>query len=315
MNKLDTSLVGKTYFGEAGYRELLSNIIEHGILQDDRTGVGRKKLISQKLVFDMQDGFPVHSSRSCPFSFAFKEYQFFLSGKCNIHDTLSAEGINFWKGNTSREFLDKSNLQYLNEGNYGMAYGAQLRNFNGGFDVKTQQVIPNSGIDQMRIAFETLKNDPFSSRHYVTMWNPSQLKKMALPPCWHSHQWVVIEHNGGKFLNLEVTARASDLLFGCPFNYSEYAYLLCAYSKALKMTPAALICELTDVHLYQNQIDYAKELLTRNFSTEKCELEFTKELNNFDDIVNLTINDLNLILPDGYINKSPFVTSIPKMAV
>lgn len=315
MNNLPTALYGKTYYGEAGYRELMQNILEQGITLGDRTKVGRKKLFSQKLVFDLQDGFPFHSSRPCPFSFAFKEYQAFLSGRSDIHDILSKDGINFWEGNTTREFLDKVGLTDVAEGNMCKAYGFQLRHYNGEFNKQSQQAVQGSGIDQIEQAFNDLKTEPLASRHYVTMWNPVQLKEMALPPCWHSHQWLVIEHEGEKYLNLEVTARSADLLFGTPFNTQQYAYLLLAFSKALNMKPAVLSCELIDCHIYTNQIKYCEELLTRTFSTERCELVIKKEIKSVEDIVGLTIDDLELVIPENYVNREKFTTPRPSMAV
>ncbi|EGR2229502.1 thymidylate synthase [Vibrio parahaemolyticus] len=313
--RLNTQQFAQTYYGERGYREMLQNILDSGYTHVDRTGVGRRKLFSQKLVFDLQDTFPLHSSRPCPLSFAFKEYQAFLSGRSDIHDILSKEGIDFWKGNTSREFLDKVGLTHVAEGNMAKAYGFQLRNYNGDFDEITQQAIPDSGVDQIKEVFESLKKNPFGSRHYVTMWNPAQLQEMALPPCWHSHQWLVIEHEGVKFLNLEVTSRSADTLYGTPFNIQQYAYLLMAFSEALEMTPALLTCELIDAHLYENQIEFTKELLTRKFSEEPCSIEFKKKLNTVDDIISLTMGDITVNMPDEFVNKDKFVTPKPPMAV
>ncbi|MCY9866102.1 thymidylate synthase [Vibrio coralliirubri] len=313
--KLPTAFYGRTYRGEAGYRELMKNILEQGTTLGDRTDVGRKKLFSQKLIFDLQDGFPFHSSRSCPFSFAFKEYQAFLSGRSDIHNILSKDGINFWEGNTSREFLDNVGLKDVEVGNMCKAYGFQLRHYNGQFDVETQQAVVGSGLDQIQNAFNDLKTNPLGSRHYVSMWNPVQLEEMALPPCWHSHQWLVIEQDGEKYLNLEVTARSADLLFGTPFNTQQYAYLLLAFSQALNMKPAMLSCELVDCHIYTNQIKYCEELLTREYSEERCELIIKKDISSVNDIVSLTMEDLEMAIPENYVNRTKFSTPRPSMAV
>lgn len=313
--RLNTNQFAQTYHGERGYREMLNNILNSSYSHVDRTGVGRRKLFSQKLVFDLQDSFPLHSSRPCPLSFAFKEYQAFLSGRSDIHNILSKEGIDFWKGNTSREFLDNAGLTHVEEGNMAKAYGFQLRNYNGDFDEITQQAIPDSGVDQIKEVFESLKKNPFGSRHYVTMWNPSQLHEMALPPCWHSHQWLVIESEGVKFLNLEVTSRSADVLYGTPFNIQQYAYLLMAFSDALDMSPALLTCELVDAHLYENQIGFTRELLTRKFSEEPCSIEFKKKLNTVDDIISLTMDDITVNMPTNFVNKESFKTPKPPMAV
>lgn len=315
VNPIDTQFFAKTYHGMAGHLEMIQNIIEHGYLQPDRTTIGCQKLFSQKVVFDMREGFPFYSIRPCPLRFAFEEYQAFLSGRTDIHNVLTEKGIEFWKGNTSREFLDKQGLQDIEEGHMAKAYGFQLRHFGGELDLETQQAVPDSGIDQMKEAFESLKKNPHGRRHYVTMWNPAQLSEMALPPCWHSHQWVVIEHGGVKYLNLEVTSRSADCVFGSPFNIQQYSYMLMAFANALGMTPLLLTCELVDAHVYTNQIEYAKEMLTRDYSTEKCELKFKVELDSFEDIVNLKWEDLDCILPEGFVNKDKFVTPRPPMAV
>ncbi len=314
-NKLLGIHYGKSYYGEAGYREMIKNILNDGIIHEDRTGIGRKKLISQKLIYNLQESFPIHSTRPCPFRFAFHEIQAFLSGRSDIHNILSRKGINFWKGNTTRKFLDSVGLHYLEEGNMGMAYGVQMRNFGGQFNVKTQQVIPNSGIDQMKYLFENLKTQPYDSRQIFTMWNPSQLKQMALPPCWHTGQFTVIDHNNDKHLNLSMIARSSDAIFGLPFNILGYSYLCNAFAQGLGYKRGFLTCELIDTHIYTNQLDYARELISRKYSTMKCNFSIRRKIKDFEDIASLEYEDLEISIPEGFVNRTPFNTKKPAMAV
>lgn len=314
------------YFGEKGYLQLLADIMEHGSNTPDRTGVGRKKLFERFLRFDLRDGFPAFTVRNTQPKPAFKEFWLFLNGELDVHTKLSAEGINFWKGNTSREFLDARGLEKLPVGHIGKSYSFQIRNFGGDYDENFNAI---GGTDQLSNIYNTLKNNPYDSRIMLSMWNPEQEHEMSLPPCWWGHQFLVtIDKNGNNVLNLSVNSRSADLLFGCPYNVPQYAIYLAAMAKAHNMIAGEFSCRFTDVHIYgkdgdldrpqsennpASQFRYVKETLSREYSDEKVTLKFNKDLNSLEDILSLKFEDLEFINYNPNLTK--YVETRPQMAV
>lgn len=299
------------YREEAGYMDLLRDILEHGVETPDRTGVGRRKLFAPVLTFDLQTGFPLFSARSTPLKYGFYEFWAFLNGICDIGLYLSAKGIHIWDAHTSREFLNSRKMWYVPAGYLGKAYGFQLTAFNGEYDYRFQ---PTGGVNQVRKLAKNLVKDPFSSRHTVTMLNPSQEDEMALHPCWHSHQFLVVPNkNGDLQLNLMVNSRSADTLFGTGFNVSQYALYLTAFAHMLNMKPGELTCSLVDAHLYTNQIEYTKELLTRDFSDAKPTVRIKKPLKDIDDLLAMQWDDIEVIGHE--LNRAPMLNKKPDIAV
>jgi thymidylate synthase len=314
------------YQGEQGYLTLLADIMEYGSEVPDRTGVGRIKLFDRFLRFDLREGFPLLTHRNAPPRYAFREFWAFLNGITHIHTYLSAAGINFWKGNTTREFLDQRGLTFLPVGHGGKSYGFQVRHFGGDYD---DDFNGRGGVDQLANIYHTLKNDPFSSRILLSMWNPQQEAEMALPPCWWAHQFLVtLDKSGNQVLNLALTSRSADLLFGTPFNVAQYAIYLAAMAHATGMIAGELSCRLTDVHIYgkradlnpdvephkSSQVRYVQETLTRIASESKIELTFNRPIDSLDDLLSLDFDrDLRLT---GYTpDLTEYITPRPAMAV
>lgn len=300
------------YREEAGYLELMQDILKYGCRLPDRTGEGRIKLFSCTLEYDLSEGLSVPTVRNNPPRFAFDEFWAFLNGVVHIHPYLSAKGINFWEGNTSREFLDnhEHDLSYLPVGHMGKAYGFQYAHFNGDYD---ENFNPKGGVDQISKLFDELRDKPFSSRHVVSIWNPSQLAEMALPPCWWAHEFLVtVDDEGNKVLNLQAISRSADVLFGTPFNQIQFSIYLCAMADALGYKRGRLSCLLVDAHIYFNQVEFVKETLKRDFSGDKPSLKFNKTLKTIEDIRSLSWDDVEI--GDYRVNKTPYVAERPPMA-
>lgn len=299
---------------ETQYLDIMKDILNNGIDRPDRTGVGSRTTWGQMMKIDLQEGFPIITTRKVSLKVAFEETWFFLRGETNTKK-LEEKKINIWKGNTTREFLDNRNLNYLPEGHMGKGYGFQWRNFGGQYKEIVDPITYNvkydvsqsiNGIDQVKNLLEGLKNDPNSRRHLVTSWNPQQLDEMALPPCHVMHSYQVVN---GK-LNSCFKMRSSDWMYGAPYNFESYSLLNLVFSKYLNLEPGILVYQGDDVHLYQNQIDVAKKQIKRK-PHKLPTLNIKKDLNTLEDILNLEYTDLELI---DY-KFEPDFKDKPKMAV
>ena len=305
--------MSKVYRNESGYIEMVSDILAHGYAVPDRTGVGSIAMFDGKVVFDTDKVFPFSTVRPMPLRMAFEELWMFIRGETDTK-YLELKNINFWSGNTSREFLDNRGLTDLPEGDMGLAYGWQWRNFGGTFGyTKGGQIFGNCGFDQLQDAYNQLCESPHSRRIVTTFWNPLASERMALTPCWHSHQWVVLpDLDGVDTLHLKLLNRSLDSVFGFSFAVQQYALYQKAMAQLLGMKVGKLSCDLTQIHIYENQIEYAKELVLRDFG-EPGEVHINKNLNTLEDLVRLKWEDIEVT--NLLVNKKPFKAKRPPMAV
>lgn len=270
------------------YIDLIKKTLESGTPKDDRTGVGTITTWGDCLRWYLSDGFPILTSRKVSLRLAFEETMFFLRGDTDTKK-LEEKNINIWKGNTTREFLDNRGLNHLPEGDMGKGYGYQFRNFN--------------GVDQLYHLIEGLKSDPNSRRHIISAWNPSQLNEMALPPCHLYQQYQVMD---GR-LNSSFMCRSTDIIYGLPYNIMSYALINIMLSKLLGLKPGELVFFGNDLHIYNNQIDIAKEQILRS-TKDLPTLNINKEYNDLEGMLTLEFKDLELVgydpLPD-FDNKPP----------
>lgn len=289
------------YYGEQGYVQLIRDVLANGEEQTDRTGVGTYSIFDAKVIYP-EDSFGCFSTiKPAALRMAFEELWFFLRGKTNTKE-LEAKGINFWKGNTSREFLDKRGLDGLDEGNLGSAYSDQFRQFGaatGGW---------GQSVDQLKILVDTITFDPFSRRMMVDLWNPAEHAYMCLTPCWFNFQVVVI----GDTLHMKLRNRSLDSIFGYSFAVEQYRLLQLCLCKMYGYRLGRLSADLSHVHIYKDQVDYAKELVERDLG-KQGEVVINKNINTLDDLLNLEWEDFTVVGLE--VNKTPFITPRPKMAV
>ncbi len=289
----------KYYEGEEGYIQIIKDVLRNGEPQKDRTGVGTISIFDAKVVYP-EDKFGCFSTiRPAPLWMAFEELWFFLRGETDTKK-LEAKGINFWKPQTSREFLDKRGLGHLQEGNLGVAYSKQFRDYGGAYGA--------TGEDQLSVLLDTLTSDPFSRRMMVDLWNPVEHHLMPLTPCWFNFQVVVI----GDYLHMKLRNRSLDAIFGFSFAVQQYRLLQFCLCEMFGYKLGRLSADLSHVHIYNNQIDYAYELVERSLGAQG-ELILTKELNNLDDLLSLDWEDFEVA--DLMVNNTPFITPKPTMAV
>ena len=244
---------GGCWYAENGYLGLLNYIADFGKRKENRTGIDTISTFGQMIKFNLrQDGFPLITSKNVNFDHIKKELLFFLSGSSNTKE-LEEQGVNIWKPNTSREFLDGRGLTEYKEGDYGPAYGVQWRNWNGTFGITNLK----DGIDQFSLLLKGLMDNPNGRRHIVSAWNPAQIDAMALPPCHIMYQFDITDNT----LNLQIYQRSCDMFLGVPYNLASYGLLLemvCFWLNEHQehwIEPGELTWVGGDCHIYENHLD------------------------------------------------------------
>jgi len=229
---------------ERGYLNLLNFILNNGTKKETRNGFTYSHFGSL-LRFNISDGqsFPLLTTKKVFIRGIVEELLWFLRGSTNSKE-LEEKGINIWKGNSSREYLDSIGLFSYPEGELGPVYGFQWRKFNG-------------KIDQIRYVLEELelKN---SRRALLSAWNPVQLKQQALPPC---HILYNFYKNDDENLSCMMYMRSADLFLGVPFNIASTAILCMIIAKVMGMKSKDICISICDNHIYEEHLEQVKQQL------------------------------------------------------
>lgn len=220
------------------YHQLMRDILAHGATKSDRTGTGTKSIFGYQMRFDLQKGFPLVTTKKLHLRSIVHELLWFLKGDTNIN-YLKENKVGIWD-----EWADEN-------GNLGPVYGQQWRAW------KTPD---GREIDQMKNVVEQIKNNPDSRRHLVVAFNPSDVDKMALPPCHAFFQFYVAD---GK-LSCQLYQRSADVFLGVPFNIASYALLTHMVAQICGLEVGHFVHTLGDAHLYSNHLDQANLQLTRD---------------------------------------------------
>jgi thymidylate synthase len=219
------------------YLSLIEKILEEGIDRSDRTGTGRKSIFGHQMHFDLQEGFPLVTTKKVHLKSIIHELIWFIAGSTNIK-YLKDNGVSIWD-----EWADEN-------GDLGPVYGAQWRSWPD----------PNGGsVDQIKILIENIKNNPNSTRHVVSAWNPVLVDEMALPPCHTMFQFFVADSE----ISCQLYQRSADVFLGVPFNIASYALLTMMIAQVCNLNPGKFVHTLGDAHLYLNHLDQAKLQLSR----------------------------------------------------
>lgn len=219
------------------YLDLLYKIKEEGIIREDRTGTGTKSIFGYQMRFNMNDGFPLLTTKKLHLKSIIHELLWFLSGDTNIK-YLQDNGVRIWN-----EWADEN-------GDLGPVYGHQWRSWS---DYK------GGTIDQIQQAVDLIKNNPNSRRILVSAWNPADIDNMALPPCHCLFQFYVAD---GK-LSLQLYQRSADVFLGVPFNIASYALLLQMMAQVTGLECGDFVHTTGDTHLYLNHLKQVDTQLMR----------------------------------------------------
>lgn len=256
------------------YHQLLNHILENGTQKGDRTGVGTVSCFGYQMRFNLQDGFPLVTTKKVHLKSIIHELLWFVNGDTNIR-YLCQNGVGIWNDWPFQRYLVENNLdqkypKYSTEwreemkrfvekvkqdeafaqqwGELGPVYGKQWRDFN--------------GFDQLKWVVDEIKRNPDSRRLIVSAWNASEIEEMAkagLPPCHTMFQFYV--KNGE--LSCQLYQRSADTFLGVPFNIASYALLTMMVAQATGLKPGDFVHTFGDVHLYSNHIEQAKLQLSR----------------------------------------------------
>jgi len=251
---------------EKGYLILLKDVLLNGTKKETRNGVTYSSFGSF-LRFNVNNGctFPLLTTKRVFYRGIVEELLWFLRGSTDSKE-LEEKGINIWKGNSTREYLDSVGLSHFREGYLGYIYGYQWRSFNG-------------SVDQIKYLLEelTLRN---SRRAFISAWNPCQLKEQALPPCHISYNFY--KHDD-EYLSCMMYMRSSDLFLGLPFNIASTALLAIIIAYVMNMKVRDICISICDCHIYEEHLEQVKEQIN-NEIYDAPQLFINKKIDNIEEL-------------------------------
>ena len=291
------------------YLDLCKYILDNGIEKEDRTGVGTKSIFGYQMKFDLNNGFPLLTTKKVNFNLVWSELLWFIKGDTNIRFLLENNN-NIWNEWAFKKWVEsdeyngpdmtdfghrtlvdedfakdyKEQMKFFKEkiltddefskkyGDLGNVYGKQWRNFN--------------GVDQLKNVIEQIKQNPSSRRLIVSSWNPAEVDTMALPPCHSLFQFYVSD---GK-LSCQLYQRSGDVFLGVPFNIASYSLLSILIAKECNLGVGEFVHTLGDAHIYNNHFDQVNEQISRT----PYDLPSLK-INEFQSIFDLKISDVELV--------------------
>lgn len=247
------------------YLDLLKNVLSNGTMREDRTKVGVKSIFGYQMRFNLNDGFPVVTTKKLHLRSIIGELLWFLRGDTNIK-WLNEHNITIWN-----EWADSN-------GDLGEVYGYQWRSW---------PTADGKYIDQITNIINQIKTNPTSRRLIVNSWNVGSLDKMALPPCHCFFQFYV---NQGR-LSCQLYQRSADIFLGVPFNIASYSLLLMMVANVTGLEPYEFIHTLGDAHIYSNHLEQAQLQITREpFALPRMDIN-----SDIKDIFSFDFSDFNLV--------------------
>lgn len=252
------------------YLDLMQHVLDNGTQKHDRTGTGTISVFGYQMRFNLQDGFPMVTTKKLHLKSIIHELIWFLKGDTNIK-YLKDNGVRIWD-----EWADEN-------GNLGPVYGSQWRSW---------PKPDGTSIDQITQIINTIKNNPDSRRIIVSAWNVAEIENMALPPCHAFFQFYVAD---GK-LSCQLYQRSADIFLGVPFNIASYALLTMMVAQVCNLEPGDFIHTFGDAHLYNNHLEQARLQLSR----EPKKLPSMKINPDIKDIFDFKFEDFELVNYDAH---------------
>lgn len=278
--------------GEMGFLNLCKQILKTGEVREDRTKVGTYSIFSPPVIsYDLTNGqVPCFTTKKVPWKSTIKELLWFISGGTDSRD-LEEQGVNWWKDNTTREFLDNRGLVEYDVGELGPIYGWNMRMAGAEYIPKLQRTENcghgEGGIDQLKRAINMIKNDPMSRRIIVSNYIPQELDKAVLEPC-HTFIQFYVDSNG---LSCILYQRSADMFLGAQINVLSYSILTHMIAKICGLQPFKFYHHIGDAHIYKNHITQMVEQLERPIKDQPT-LTISGMQTSIDDF---TINDFKVL--------------------
>lgn len=220
------------------YIDLLKNVMNNGTEKSDRTGTGTRSIFGYQMRFDLQEGFPLLTTKKLHTRSIFYELLWFIRGETN-NQYLKDNGVTIWD-----DWADEN-------GELGPVYGSQWRAW---------KTADGKHIDQLSDIISQIKKNPDSRRLIISAWNVGEIDKMKLPPCHALFQFYVSE---GK-LSCQLYQRSADIFLGVPFNIASYAALTMMVAQVCNLQPGIFVHTFGDVHIYNNHLEQVNLQLTRD---------------------------------------------------
>lgn len=270
------------------YHDILRSILEHGTEHKDRTGVGTISHFGFQTRFDLNEGFPIVTTKKVPFRWIAEELFWFLSGDTS-EASLRAEGVDIWK-----EWADAEHTQRFGRepGDLGPIYGYLWRSFGGHYPKR-------DGVDQIARLMDEIESNPNSRRLIVSGWDPRECDNVDLPPCHTVFQFKIEQE---RVLHCQLYQRSADAFLGVPFNISSYALLTHLVAHVCGLEVGEFIYTLGDYHIYQNHLEQVNQLLSRE-PRPLPRLEIKDEANQLrglEGLLGVRYQHLNLIGYDSH---------------
>ncbi|WP_088006294.1 thymidylate synthase [Indiicoccus explosivorum] len=269
------------------YLDMCRHILEHGTEKGDRTGTGTISVFGYQNRYDLQEGFPLVTTKKTAFRLIVSELLWFLKGDTNIR-TLLQENNHIWDEWAFAQWVESEDYDGPDMTDFGRRsqkepvfaeqYNQQMAEFRQrvlddpefaetyadlgpvyGEQWRSWPTSTGGSIDQLKNVIESIRNNPDSRRHIVTAWNPEFVDEMALPPCHTFFQFYVAD---GK-LSCQLYQRSADVFLGVPFNIASYALLTHLVARECGLEPGEFIHTFGDAHIYQNHMEQVKEQLSR----------------------------------------------------
>ncbi len=269
------------------YLDLCQHVMDHGMMKMDSTKTGTKSVFGYQMRFDLNEGFPLLTTKKVHLKSIIHELLWFIKGDTNIKYLVDND-VKIWNewpyeafkkskdyhGETMDEYIlkIKNDSEFAKTyGDLGPVYGAQWRNFN--------------GVDQLQFILDEIKNNPHSRRMILSAWNPAEIKHMALPPCHTLIQFYVVNDT----LSLQLYQRSADIFLGVPFNIASYALLLMMVAQVTGFEVGEFVHTLGDAHIYSNHFEQIELQLSRE-PRPRPTVTLNKEIKSlfdftFDDII------------------------------
>ncbi len=262
------------------YHDLLRHVLAHGTRHEDRTGVGTLSTFGYQTRYDLQEGFPIVTTKSMPFRWVAEELFWFLSGSTDERE-LNARGVDIW----AEWATDEQTTRFGRDaGDLGPVYGYLWRSFGGDYP-------QTNGVDQIARLVHEIETKPNSRRMIVSGWDPRVCDEVALPPCHTLFQFKVADGT----LYCQLYQRSADAFLGVPFNISSYALLTHLVAHVTGLRAGEFVHTFGDLHIYRNHLEQVDELLAREpIPLPDLVLVDADDLTSLAGLLNFTFENLKL---------------------